>query len=344
MLSAATIRTQVESALSQKIPSALTPRPQAIRPQALTGIGALDDLLGGGLPVGAVTELVGAECTGRTSVALSFVARMTEANRVCAWVDASNALDPVSAAASGVDLNRLLWVRCKGSESAQVKNEGAFFLAPKYLVPSAPKKGLHGGGFGPHPRSEVRGLSEAITNLFVTLPEPLRAMKEGSPQASSNSSTIRSGLDALEKPGRTRRRAKHYDAIERALRSTDLLLQTGGFSAIILDLAGIRADYVARIELTTWHRYRVAAEKMQVCILLLTQHPCAKSGSELQLRLSSAELVANGTTVFCGMQPHIEVHRQRFTQPAGNVIALRKPPQSVRSASWQSRTAWAGAR
>jgi RecA/RadA recombinase len=43
-----------------------------IRPVAATGIESLDEVLKGGLPVGAVSELLGPECSGRTSVALSF--------------------------------------------------------------------------------------------------------------------------------------------------------------------------------------------------------------------------------------------------------------------------------
>ena len=74
MVSAATIRMQVESALARKIPSALTPQAKMVRPVAATGIEALDDVLRGGLPIGAVSELVGPECSGRTSLALSFLA------------------------------------------------------------------------------------------------------------------------------------------------------------------------------------------------------------------------------------------------------------------------------
>src|SRR5271168_3565899 len=48
--------------------------------------------LQGGFPVGALTELEGTECSGRTGLALSFAARTTQAERVCAWVDVSNAL------------------------------------------------------------------------------------------------------------------------------------------------------------------------------------------------------------------------------------------------------------
>jgi RecA/RadA recombinase len=78
------IRLQIESALAQKIPSALTPAPKIVRPVAATGIASLDEVLKGGLPVGAVSELVGPECSGRTSVALSFLSRMTQAAKVCA--------------------------------------------------------------------------------------------------------------------------------------------------------------------------------------------------------------------------------------------------------------------
>jgi RecA/RadA recombinase len=69
-----------------------------------TGIVAIDAVLDGGLPVGAVTEKIGAECSGRTALALSFLAQFTKSERVCAWIDVSNALCPESAAASGTPL------------------------------------------------------------------------------------------------------------------------------------------------------------------------------------------------------------------------------------------------
>lgn len=137
-----TIRTQIEAALAHKIPSALTPAPKMIRPLAETGIESLDDLLQGGLPIGAVSELVGPECSGRTDIALSFVAHLTQASKVCAWIDASNHFDPTSAAAAGVDLARLLWVRC-GAVQEAVKRPGRSFVLPdKYLVPRPVKQGF----------------------------------------------------------------------------------------------------------------------------------------------------------------------------------------------------------
>jgi len=53
MPSAQLLRQQIETALSDRIPSALTPAPCVIRPTASTGIPALDDALSGGLPIGS---------------------------------------------------------------------------------------------------------------------------------------------------------------------------------------------------------------------------------------------------------------------------------------------------
>src|ERR1700721_3003961 len=144
MTSASALRLQIESTLAQRIPSALTPALKMIRPVAAIGIELLDDLLGGGLPIGAISELVGPECSGRTSAAISFLARTTRAAKVCAWIDVSNAFDPGSAAAAGVDLTRLLWVRCGVSQISTTHPNHNFVLPDKYYIPPSVKKGLHG--------------------------------------------------------------------------------------------------------------------------------------------------------------------------------------------------------
>lgn len=335
MPTASTIRLQIETALASKVPSALTPQPKMIRSTVETGIEPLDNLLQGGLPVGGVSELTGPECSGRTSIALSFLARFTEANKVCAWIDVSNTFDPASAAAAGVNLKKLLWVRCGVQETTTVTADQRFQLPEKYFTPSAIKKGLHGGGFGPHPRTEVRGMSGAVADLFASKSEePQRPPRPQKENAETSSVPV---TQAVPSP----KRAKQYDAMEQGVRSANLLLETGGFGAIILDMGSIAPEYVARIELSTWHRYRLAAERTQSSILLLSQHPCAKSSSELQLRLLPAGMMSEDTTVFNGMQPQIEVVRHRFTQTKSNVITMRKPPQNVRSACWHNRATWA---
>ena len=81
---------------------------------ASTGIAALDALLGGGIPRGHLTEIVGARSSGRTGVLLALLAHATRHGELAALVDAGDALDPTSAAKAGVELDRLLWVRCGG--------------------------------------------------------------------------------------------------------------------------------------------------------------------------------------------------------------------------------------
>ncbi|HEY2473085.1 MAG TPA: ATPase domain-containing protein [Terracidiphilus sp.] len=113
MPSSTTLRLKIESDLQHRYPAALTPAPRAVREVATTGISSLDELLDGGLPVGAISELTGPTSSGRTNIALAFLASRTKDGSVCAWVDARDAFDPESAAANGIGLKHLLWVRCR---------------------------------------------------------------------------------------------------------------------------------------------------------------------------------------------------------------------------------------
>jgi recombination protein RecA len=119
MSSATALRKQIEHALEGRFPAALSPAPRTIRELAATGIDEVDRLLEGGLPVGAISEIAGPESSGRTSLVLAFLAQRTQEDRVCAWVDTSDAFDPESAAANGVDLRKLLWVRCRDVSPSQ---------------------------------------------------------------------------------------------------------------------------------------------------------------------------------------------------------------------------------
>lgn len=339
MPSVTAIHRQVEAGLASRIPSALTPASRIIRETAATGIYGLDELLRGGLPVGAISEIVGPECSGRTSLALSFVAQMTEVGKVCAWVDVSDSLHPESAAAIGVNLSRLLWVRC-GVADAEQKAEHGFSVPEKYFVPPPVKKGLHGGGFGPHPRGEVKGLSEAVSGFFQAVMTGPRCAE---PQPRKKRE--KESFEVVQPPVRTVSKksgspGKPWARIEQALRVTDLLLQTGGFSAIVMDMGGIAPEYASRVSLATWFRYRAAVERSQAVLLLLTQHACAKSSAGLVLQLEAGHVLQEEVTVFSGMAYRAEVARERFTPAASSVVPMRKPPQSERSAGWQSRTCW----
>jgi recombination protein RecA len=344
MSTAAALRNQIEASLANRIPSALTPLVRAIRPVAATGIAPVDELLDGGLPLGAITEVVGPESSGRMSFALSFVAGMTRAEKVCAWIDVSDGFDPESAAASGVDLARLLWVRC-GVQPGVTPRQRTFSLPEKYLIAPPAKKGVHGGGCGGHPRNEVRGLSEAVSGLLRTdtfAPRCAEALHKERPQKEAFAVSLQPV--AVPQSRRPASAGKPWARIEQALRATDLLLQGGGFSAIVLDMGSIAPEHASRVDLATWFRYRAAAEQTQASILLLTQHSCAKSSAELLLRLRPGAARCDGVTVFAGIEHGVEVARRRFAEAPTNVVPFRKPPQRATTATWRTQTAWAGVR
>jgi recombination protein RecA len=96
-------------------------RDQAADRLAPTGMAALDSTLGGGLRRGHLSEIVGARSSGRTTLVLHACAAATARGELVAFVDLHDRLDPVSAAAAGVDLSRLLWVRDSGNASRAIK-------------------------------------------------------------------------------------------------------------------------------------------------------------------------------------------------------------------------------
>src|SRR2546425_13010585 len=81
-----------------------------------SGVIELDAVLGGGFPRGSLVELCGSASSGRTSLAFSLLAEATERQQACAFVDVADSLNPLSLAAAGVELPRLLWIR--GGETA----------------------------------------------------------------------------------------------------------------------------------------------------------------------------------------------------------------------------------
>jgi recombination protein RecA len=342
MPNAQQLRAQIEATLAERIPSALTPMPRTARPVASTGVAALDLLLRGGFPVGAITELVGPECSGRTSLALAFVARMTQAARVCAWVDVSDALHPESAAAVGVDLSRLLWTRCGISPATAMPRQSPVRSLPISEKTPKLKPGLPQGGSG-HPRMEANGLSAAVSDLLgataARCAEPQHMPRPERPVFPPPDAQPRQVAD---QPRKKSPRSASWSRLEQALRVTDLLLQAGGFSCIVLDMGSLQAEYVLRVPLATWFRFRAAAERSQLHVLLLTQHACSKSSAGLVVRMEPDSVLSREATVFTGLAHRAALERQRFAADAQNVLPIRKPPQSTHGSQWQSTAAWAG--
>jgi hypothetical protein len=107
------------------------PRP-ADREKLPTGLAPLDSLIDG-FPRGAISEIIGPESSGRTTLIHSLLAAATAKSEICAYVDTDDSFDPVSAAAQGVALSQLLWIRCGHHAGHALKAADSL---------------LHAGGFG----------------------------------------------------------------------------------------------------------------------------------------------------------------------------------------------------
>jgi len=113
----ATLRSDVELSLAGRVVSPFGYRDRKSVETVLTGIPEIDALTGG-FPRGALTEICGPPCSGRTTVLLSALASRTAEAEVCALIDARDSFDPRSAEAAGVELQQLLWVRCRSLDQS----------------------------------------------------------------------------------------------------------------------------------------------------------------------------------------------------------------------------------
>ena len=337
MRTAAELRREVESALAGRIPGALSMRPAAMVELVSCGVAEVDAALGGGFPVGAITELTGMDSSGHTTLALSTLAKVTQGGESCAYVDVSDTFDPLSAAALGVDLRRLLWVRAGGNEAAVAREQGAQDqsgsrngvarnpMAQSEIAQERPQ-GRNGGGWC-HPRSEVLGMDHAVSELFHgglrnsagevadftprcsesirrPRPEPVgRELRAALlPTLSAQKRRGEGGAPGSAAALRTAHTArKPWSRLDQALRAVDLLLNTGGFRAIVLDMGSSIRKHARRVPVATWYRLRLQAEKSQTLLLLLTRTACANSCAAVSLGCESVKPT--------GIRPRMRVRR-----------------------------------
>ena len=171
-----------------------------------TGIAQIDDLLDGGLPVGAISEITGPASSGRTSIALAFLpsARRME-------MSAHGSMQTIT----GSRIGRSKWNQPEASS------------------------------LGPLQKWHVKKSSASIQQ-------------------------------AVDK--------KHpWTRLDQAIRATDLLLQAGGFAAIVLDLANEAIEHGRRIPLATWYRFRQTANRTRCSLIVLGKAAYAQSSAAVVL-------------------------------------------------------------
>jgi recombination protein RecA len=268
------LRSQVEQALAGRVSAPFTYRDRNVFPTVPTGIPEIDALTGG-LPRGALTEVFGPACSGGTSFLFSALGARTGHDEACALIDGSDTFDPCSAAAAGVDLKKLLWVRCH--------------------------------------------------------------------------------------------------SIDQTLRATDLLLQSGGFGFIAVDVSDISPKLVRQVPLDSWFRFRRAVEDTPTILLLLSRESNAKTCASLVLQMqgqavhwrkpapiedhsSSANTRANSYVegerhssawLLEGLEARAEVLRSRMQPPVESLAHQKVLPLSVKrnagreaGAIFKTKTNW----
>lgn len=77
------------------------------------------------------------------------------------------------------------------------------------------------------------------------------------------------------------------DDVERAFKATDLVLQSGGFSLVVLDMADVAAQFARKIVSSWWYRFRRAIENTPTALMVISQVTCVRSCASLSLELKN---------------------------------------------------------
>lgn len=308
------------------------------------GIPSLDALTGG-VPRGALTEMIGPGSSGRTSVMLALIAEVTRRQEVCALVDSTDSFDPASAQAAGVDLRRMLWIRCgRASESRDTDRNIASRQqrpSPKSTEPAARTTTVA------RTMNQVAPPAKNISwSIHQNYDSRLRhAMVNGGENYKSREawSVQRNSAPAAEKRNPSLRfaeaRKAKWDRLDQALKATDLLLQSGGFGLVIVDLGDISVEQARRIPLTSWFRFRRVVENTPTILMVLAKDSCAKTCASLVMQLSAdprrsgqtnSESQLTHVSLLDGLNVRVELLRTRLE---------RKPVRSA-VANLETRTFW----
>jgi hypothetical protein len=135
----------------------------------------IDGLLGL-FPPGRLSEIVGPRSSGASSLLLALIARITTSGGQVAFVDGMDALDPASAAAAGVDLSALLWVKCGGRLRVALSAADLLVRCPGFALVVLDLDEL-----GPMPASAHMRLQRAVEGGDTILITRSARHREGSP-------------------------------------------------------------------------------------------------------------------------------------------------------------------
>jgi recombination protein RecA len=148
-----------------------------------TGSLSLDVALGvGGIPRGRVTEIYGPEASGKTTIAQHIVAEAQQLGGTAAFIDMEHALDPVYAAACGVDVDNLLVSQPDTGEQALeitetlVRSGAVDVIVIDSVAALVPRAEIEGEMGDAHMGLMARLMSQALRKLSGAIKQTNTAM------------------------------------------------------------------------------------------------------------------------------------------------------------------------
>lgn len=151
-------------------------RPVEKIPVISSGSISIDNALGvGGIPRGRVIEIYGPEASGKTTLALHFVAEAQKAGGLAAFVDAEHALDPAYSKKLGVDTDNLLVSQPDSGEQALeitetlVRSNAVDIIVVDSVAALTPRAELEGEMGDSHMGLQARLMSQALRKLTGTI-------------------------------------------------------------------------------------------------------------------------------------------------------------------------------
>ena len=141
-----------------------------------TGSLALDIALGiNGIPKGRITEIYGAESSGKTTVALQIVAEAQKQGGIAAYIDAEHAIDPIYAKNIGVDIDSLLISQPGTGEEALevmdalIRSNAVSIVVLDSVAALVPKAEIEGEMGSSLPGMQARLMSQALRKITGSL-------------------------------------------------------------------------------------------------------------------------------------------------------------------------------
>jgi hypothetical protein len=102
--------------------------------------------------------------------------------------------------------------------------------------------------------------------------------------------------------------------LEQAFKVADILLQSGGFGLIVVDLSGVSEKRVRSVPMSSWFRFSRVIEKQAAALVFIEQEPHATSCAGLVLRTTAQPAPFSGS-LFTGYDLKVEVIRGREKRP-----------------------------